>query len=131
MKTKDLCDLALDFSVECAHQVALLGVIGSHLEKKLKINYIMSSVEKGSIAPSSSDWRYGGPIIQKEKIATFEDDGKWFALYSDDMSDYSRDHDSKKNTMQAHSLLVAAMRAYVFRVLGESVEIPETMIGME
>jgi hypothetical protein len=131
MKTKDLCDLALDFSVECANQFALLGVISSPLEKKLEMNFILNSVEKGYIAPSSSDWRYGGPIIQKEKIATFEDGGKWFALYSDDMSDYRRDHDSKINTIQAHSLLVAAMRTYVFRILGESVEIPETMIGME
>jgi hypothetical protein len=131
MKTKDLCDLALDFSVECAHQFALLGVIDSPLEKKLEMNFILNSVEKGYIAPSSSDWCYGGPIIQKEKIATFEDGGKWFALHSDEMSDYSRDHDSKKNTMQAHSLLVAAMRAYVFRILGESVEVPKTMIGAE
>lgn len=71
----------------------------------------------------STDWAQGGPIIQREKIATAyqtEDDGwevpnwaAWMALAED-----------RQMTM-GETPLVAAMRCYVASKLGPEVDVPE------
>lgn len=68
--------------------------------------------------PYSSNWRYGGPIIESKRIqltpgATLE---PWMAM-SDDC-----------HTIRfGHRPLIAAMRCYVASKLGDEVEVPEEL----
>ena len=81
----------------------------------------------------STEWRDGGPIIDRELITTVASKGVggegplvWFAYvgpfhhYIDErLPGYPGDGDT-----QGPTLLIAAMRAYVASKLGEEVELP-------
>lgn len=73
----------------------------------------------------STDWSYGGPIIEREKIGVTpitvtvgDDRGKrhWFA-----------NHEDKTDFQDGPTALVAAMRCYVASKLGEEVDIPKEL----
>jgi hypothetical protein len=66
----------------------------------------------------STDWKQGGPIIEREKIATREngDSDDWYACKRWD------NHGKFGSTP-----LIAAMRCYVASKLGDDVEIPEEL----
>ena len=57
----------------------------------------------------SIDWKWGGPIIEREKIEIFIRDGKWFAYSSL----------SKPEDFYGETPLIAAMRCYVASVTEE------------
>lgn len=66
--------------------------------------------------PYSRRWDMGGPIIEREKIAMWEDDeGGWFASA----------HEGRGNDFHGETLLIAAMRCYVASKLGDEVEVPD------
>lgn len=60
----------------------------------------------------STDWRDGGPIIERERIGVMPRSGLWAAWPSDGMD----------ATAVGDTVLVAAMRAFVISKLGENVE---------
>lgn len=61
------------------------------------------------------DWNQGGPIIEQECIMTAPDgEGGWTAAVCDDS-------ENPLVGMSGATLLIAAMRAYVFSVYGETV----------
>ena len=75
----------------------------------------------------TTDWAQGGPIIEREKIATYydtywirdlldpEDNGeRWFAELADSSS-------------YGPAPLIAAMRCYVASKLGDEVEVPDEL----
>lgn len=79
----------------------------------------------------SSDWHFGGPVIERERIVTipFDRDGtvtwcawnraspeKW-SLHDDYCSDHAQG--------EGPSPLTAAMRAYVASKFGDEVDLPE------
>lgn len=70
----------------------------------------------------SGNWSQGGPIIEREKIATGFDDAHWLwvgTIYGDD---------TKPDVFQyGPTPLVAAMRCFVASKLGEEVEIPDEL----
>jgi len=77
----------------------------------------------------STRWEHGGPIIQRERIATAWLDSRWNAWMpgcSDQgyYGEYALDvHASDANGM-GDTPLIAAMRAFVASKLGETVELP-------
>jgi hypothetical protein len=67
--------------------------------------------------PYSTDWAFGGPIIDQEKIGvgyTTEGGATWLAAKTDDPFYIS-----------GPTPLIAAMRCFVASKLGDEVEVPE------
>jgi len=64
----------------------------------------------------SSEWDYGGPIIEREGIALY--------LYGD--AEWNAHVGNKEST--GPTPLVAAMRCYVVSRLGQEVELPEGLL---
>ena len=58
----------------------------------------------------SSDWRHGGPIIERERISIkFDDaDGQWYAVVH-----VAHEHGVRRSFANGPTLLIAAMRAFV------------------
>lgn len=72
----------------------------------------------------SSDWAEGGPILEREHF-----DVKWLPRQQEYYC-YSRQHSTDglvDGCGIADNLLVAAMRCYVNRKLGDEVDIPEEL----
>lgn len=72
----------------------------------------------------STEWAFGGPIIEREKIATCPDSnyqlrgGRWSAV------------DWGGNLVEFGSApLIAAMRCYVASKLGDEVDVPEELLS--
>ena len=104
MKTSELSGAALDWAVNMAD--------GLH----------------GVLAPVaySSNWSFGGPIIEREEIQlATERGGEWVASIprAVEIGDYR-----KYCFKTGPTPLIAAMRCYVVSKLGEEVEIPEELI---
>lgn len=67
----------------------------------------------------STDWSQGGPIIEREGIATKPDGfGSWAAII---------EGGDKDDIGGGPTPLIAAMRCYVASKLGETVELPEEL----
>lgn len=64
----------------------------------------------------STDWRLGGPILERENIQ--------LGGYGTNRQAEIRDDDKPWVTMWGETLLIAAMRAYVASRLGDDVELP-------
>ena len=84
----------------------------------------------------STDWPQGGPIIEREGIATmpFGDDGEWLAVKEPGVFDTTPE-DSERSweigglfAHRAENSLTAAMRCYVASKLGDEVEIPKELM---
>ena len=82
--------------------------------------WVMESHHKGETThPYSSDWLWGGPIIEREGLLLkplFLPSG-WYA------EDYMDIHNA-----QGPTPLIAAMRCFVASKLGEEVEVPDELI---
>jgi hypothetical protein len=112
MKTNELTGAALDWAVAKAEmelsedggQVHLTEHGVRWFEDTLNIAY----------APST-DWAQGGPIIERERIATWGDGD----LYWEAECGWA--------WAKAPTPLIAAMRCYVTLKLGDEVEVPEEL----
>jgi hypothetical protein len=68
----------------------------------------------------SCSWADGGPIIERERIASWNDGSRWHA--GQDFDTWPSFEISHEHT--GPTPLIAAMRAYVASKLGEEVELP-------
>jgi hypothetical protein len=104
VKTSELTGAALDWAVAKCVGIPKLEVVWERLQH--------------SYLPST-DWAQGGPIIEREKIATAPDTGLdwWVASI-------------KGGILIDHgpTPLIAAMRCYVASKLGDVVKIPEELL---
>lgn len=100
IQTKDLQGQALDWAVGVAH-------------------------EDGGLSPVaySTDWQFGGPIIEREKI-----EWQWLPA-----PDKAHQYGARKPSlgglnrtfcMDGPTVLIAAMRCYVASKLGDEVQVP-------
>jgi hypothetical protein len=75
-------------------------------------------MDDGAVYSPSTDWAFGGPIIERETI-TVEytgDPDTWCACIMADQEVYGP------------TALIAGMRCYVASVLGDTIDIPEELI---
>ena len=73
--------------------------------------------------PFSSGWRYGGPIIEREKITVFHD-AWWEAGMKAEVScSYGAASLDMNFKARGDTALVAAMRCYVFAKIGDEVDL--------
>lgn len=73
----------------------------------------------------SSNWKHGGPIMDREFIDTaapdeFDEDDRWFAAIYRDHARHCRPRNCE---MRGETRLIAAMRAFVALKFGEEIEL--------
>jgi hypothetical protein len=108
MKTSELTGAALDWAVaKC---------------ERLKGN-VIEAVRVGELSPSTQ-WHWGGPIIEREKISTEEIQGAWKAELEILTAD---DAQYKYGLGHGPTPLIAAMRCYVASKLGDNIDIPKEL----
>ena len=101
IKTSDLTLLALTNAV---HELA----------------YPDEPIKEGCTAPPySTDWSFGGPIIQREGICLWSEGYDWEAKIQIGSGEWL--------TEWEETPLIAAMRCYVASVLGDTVDIHEEL----
>ena len=119
----------------------------------IQLNWVVASIEEGvpvaefltlEKLPQSEDfWKYnystnwsqGGPIIEREGIATMPmgDDGEWLAITEPCVFDTTPDATERSWEIgglfahRAETPLIAAMRCFICSRLGETVEVPEEL----
>ena len=116
--TKDLIGPALDWAVAKCEYDELAA---------LNIQYPEHAKHYPAISPST-EWSWGGPIIERESIDLHYLGGGWEA------SIYSGKWHSSEFSMLGLTALIAAMRCYVASKLGEEVEeveIPDELCGVQ
>ena len=100
MKTSELSGVQLDWAVAKAE---------GYPDEDILVDYLNYS----------ADWRLGGSLIEREKIALFlNGNDEWAAT------------DGIKNAV-GDTPLIAAMRCYVASGLGDEVEIPNDLLEEE
>lgn len=129
IKISELNSRQLDWTVtklELDHLVAT----GEHIKP-----WVRDAVLAGeSVSAYSSDWLFGGPIVEREGIAlwlsTTPEKGKW-ASADHRWMDLDPDSDeflAMPDPWHGSTPLVAAMRSYVASRLGDEVDVPETLL---
>lgn len=120
VKTKDLKGAALDWAVAKCEDA--LGYYVQPNEKR--------GTTKWEVLPCtrrySTNWIHGGPIIDREKIAIrphLHDTQHWSA--DKPLTDFSGRLSSFST---GDTALIAAMRCYVSKKLGETVDIPKELV---
>jgi len=109
--TSELYGSALDWAVAKAQdkfvQIGSVLTEGRHVVRD----------RAGWVYKPSSDWCHGGPIIEKEKIT--------ISPYPS--VDYKAHYGNGTSPGNGHTMLIAAMRAFIQRRLGPIVEIPDEL----
>lgn len=77
----------------------------------------------------SSDWLWGGPIIEGESMQVFNyaessPNEPWFV----EKNHFGRHHKAGRSYASGPTILIAAMRCYVSVKLGDEVDIPKEML---
>jgi len=112
MKTSDLTGPALNWAVT---KIELLGMLSRGEYVKTWVQDATTSGEQ--IDPYSTDWLWGGPIIEREKIELRHDGrNSWCAWIA------------STGAMHGPTPLIAAMRCYVASKLGDEVDIPKELL---
>ena len=116
MKTSDLTGPALDWAVELTN--------GTHWSTNGFFCYAPHErsypYSKEPLHSYSTDWSQGGPIIEREGIALYNDAflGKWIATDVIECVEYET---------EGPTPLIAAMRCYVASKLGDEVDVPKEL----
>lgn len=121
-KVAELEGVNLDLAVAIAEGWKRNGDWWSHVNKEEPMTGMV--VRGGELfpAPWSSSWMWGGPIIERERIALSppslaSPDGDWFAETPSQEADLD-------GGALGPTALIAAMRAYVASKFGEEVDLP-------
>lgn len=123
MKTSELTGAALDWAVvrcECA-MPAPLKTIPAMLNGTVRILRGDKGLYSGPVSPST-DWKYGGPIIERENISITGTDFEWWDC---DSGWYAHIEDCYAH---GDTPLIAAMRCYVMFKEGYEVEVPAELL---
>jgi hypothetical protein len=114
IKTQDLTGAALDWAIVRAN---------------FEINF--ETVWSQGGCDYSTDWALGGPLIERERIAFWESNGRWVAMWWADNSGMAKKPAQRfefNRMTQGSTPLIAAMRAYVASTLGEEVDVPDDLV---
>jgi len=141
MKTSELKEELLDYWVGKAEDLPLRFDMGRN--QYYFVQYLNDSVAQHVYYSPSTDWAVGGPLIEREGIATrkHKKTGVWYALSLDDAGDnqcmdwveftarggkrygpMSYQVDKRLQRYSGKTQLIAAMRCIVAAKFGEEVE---------
>ena len=78
--------------------------------------------------PYATDWAYGGPIIEREKINLYHECGMWQAVIYDAHGYFDLLNGIGYSAF-APTPLLASMRCYVASKLGDEIDVPDELLG--
>ena len=118
IKTGDLTGPALDWAVQEIEYQRMVAE-GEHVKQ-----WVLDDHRAGSCsAHYSTDWLWGGPLLNQHKISrTIDHSGLWIAYAGYNLNDEQRHMQCDR------SELVAGLRCLVALNLGEVVDVPEEML---
>lgn len=138
VKTSELTGAALDWAVGVA-----MGHHNGFPENLLGIRVRGFGHERIKWRPSA-DWAQGGPIIEREGVATRQHPTtkRWYAMMSVDLGGDTQPKwaeftfrnvpktasTNRRCRFDSESQLVAAMRCFVASKLGDEVDVPEELL---
>ena len=113
MKTNELVGAALDWAVaKCEGYFDLdMAVVRNGV---VDVHYFDTYLP-------STDWARGGAIVERERISMSPRDGYWEALYHDNLFQ----EDGSDYFQIGETPLIAAMRCYVARKIGNEIQLAE------
>ena len=112
VKTGELIGPALDWAVQEIEYQRMVAE-GEHVKQ-----WALDDHRAGaSINPYSTDWLWGGPILEREGISIYRMTSDWSAAYNPSGA-----------TQDGPTPLIAVMRCYVSNCLGSEVEVPEELL---
>ena len=112
IKTSELIGPALDWAVQEIEYQRMVAE-GEHVKQ-----WALDDHRAGaSINPYSTDWLWGGPILEREGISICRMTSDWSAAYN-----------PSGTPQDGPTPLIAAMRCYVSNRLGNEVEVPEELL---
>ena len=112
IKTSELIGPALDWAVQEIEYQRMVAE-GEHVKQ-----WALDDHRAGaSINPYSTDWLWGGPILEREGISIYRMTSDWSAAYNPSVA-----------TQDGPTPLIAVMRCYVSNCLGNEVEVPEELL---
>ena len=120
IKTSELIGPALDWAVQEIEYQRMVAE-GEHVKQ-----WALDDHRAGaSINPYSTDWLWGGPIIEREAHNLFKHNGgtEWCCACN-----VPRDGYTAIVTADGPTPLIAVMRCYVSNRLGNEVEVPEELL---
>ncbi len=111
MKTSELTDVALDYAVAKAEKMA-----DDFIKFKGRIG------DSDELWSPSTDWRYAGPLIDREGIISQKAVSTYYAWLE-------TDPEGERNPRASGATrLEAAMRLFVTEWFGEEIEIPKELL---
>jgi hypothetical protein len=92
-------------------------------------SWVQEDVDKGIIPAGhhySTDWLWGGPIIERERITieAYGDYPNWVASLTYEEKEFDG---VARAEVRGTTPLIAAMRAYVASKMGDEIEVPEEL----
>lgn len=114
IKTIELTGAALDWAVAKCEGFIKVAIWPDHIGVCKK-----HSFENQLRWKPSTNHAQGGPIIEREKIATGPYGDDWWAQHNEGKGEYLN--------VYGQTQLIAAMRCYVASKLGEEVDIPDEL----
>ena len=112
IKTSELIGPALDWAVREIEYQRMVAE-GEHVKQ-----WALDDHRAGaSINPYSTDWLWGGPILEREGISIYRMTSDWSAAYNPSGA-----------TQDGPTPLIAVMRCYVSNCLGSEVTVPEELL---
>lgn len=108
MKTSELTGLALDWAV-----AKIEGLVAQHGMTELEIFY---GARAGGCHRYSTDWAQGGPLIERENVCLRGISPGFHAWY----------HQCPPKS-EGPTMLIAAIRCYITRKLGDEVDVPKEL----
>lgn len=131
IETNILAGDALNWAVHYANHLATFGNKPINDDDKASAMAHMEN-PTSHFEELATDWGLGMQFLANERICTFEQDGLWYGVHSDDILGSSQDSEGENtqgiiyqsDSIAGESMLVAGLRSYVFQVLGDKVEIP-------
>lgn len=124
IRTSELTGTALDWAVAKCEGVSIFAVTWCGLPERYKLTYIPKR-SKVYIYSPSTNWKQGGPIIEREGIEIRKGNPLFFPKGNERGDYYEPLWLAAK--MHGQTQLIAAMRCYVASKLGDEVEIPEEL----
>lgn len=115
MKTSELHGAALDWAVaKCLGHTPKVG------RNPYGIGVILSHYD----GPYSTEWQYGGPVIERESIGLWHRQREhWEAT-----TEWTANKQGIPFEQTGETPLIAAMRCFIASKLGDEVEIPEDIM---
>lgn len=113
VKVSEAVGQALDYLVAKCEDVEI-----EHINDGITRCILRVTPFTGMYRPST-DWSQGGPIIEREKIATVYRAGEYWLAYTFDGAEFEG---------IGPTPLIAAMRCYVASKLGDELEVPEELL---